>query len=133
MFRSPIIILAVYISVALGGYYTCGTECPEIIILRKSAEGDKTDILMNICRFGLLVCLVVGIIIRNQSNKAAIFGIVDQFKKIKEDGGCRRTPGVCGAAVGRFLTGQRETAEMTDRIFPTKNAASAAFFFIIPR
>lgn len=85
MFRSPIIILAVYISVALGGYYTCGTECPEIIILRKSAEGDKTDILMNICRFGLLVCLVVGIIIRNQSNKAAIFGIVDQFKKINEE------------------------------------------------
>ena len=29
--------------------------------------------------------MVVGIIIRNQSNKAAIFGIVDQFKKINED------------------------------------------------
>jgi len=40
---------------------------------------------MNMCKLGLLVCLVVGIIIRNQSNKAGIFGILDQFKKINRE------------------------------------------------
>lgn len=40
--------------------------------------------LMNFAKIGLLVCLVVGIIIRNQSNKAGVFGIADQFKKINQ-------------------------------------------------
>jgi hypothetical protein len=40
---------------------------------------------MNIFKLALLTCLIVGIIIRNQSNKAALFGIVDQFKKINKD------------------------------------------------
>lgn len=33
----------------------------------------------------LLVCLVVGIILRNQSNKAGIFSILEEFKKINSE------------------------------------------------
>lgn len=71
----------VYVSVSVGGYFTCGNQCPEIIINRTPENGSQ-DLLMNFAKFALLVCLVVGIIIRNQSNKAGIFGIIDQFKKI---------------------------------------------------
>jgi hypothetical protein len=70
--------------VAVAGYSTCGNQCDEIIIDREPRFGDK-DILMNCCKIGLLICLVVGVIIRNQSNKAGIFGILDQFKKINRE------------------------------------------------
>lgn len=45
----------------------------------------SNDYLMDIAKLTLLVCLVVGIIIRNQSNKAGLFGILDQFKKINQE------------------------------------------------
>lgn len=67
--------------VAVGGFYTCGDQCDEIIINRENRP-DAKDYIMDLCKVSLLVCLVVGIIIRNQSNKAGIFGIIDQFKKI---------------------------------------------------
>lgn len=70
--------------VAVGGFYTCGDKCPEIIINREPMP-DSKDYLMNFCKVMLLVCLVVGIILRNQSNKAGIFGILEEFKKINED------------------------------------------------
>ena len=84
MFYSPIIPIIVYLSVAIGGYQTCGNKCDQIIINR-ATPSDWKDIPMNIFKLALLVCLVVGIIIRNQSNKAALFGIVDQFKKINKE------------------------------------------------
>lgn len=46
--------------------------------------GDR-DYAMNIAKFSLLICLIVGVIIRNQSNKAGLFGIIDQFQKLKEE------------------------------------------------
>lgn len=58
--------------------------CPEIIINRDAIPGSK-DMAMNIAKLMLLVCLVVGIIIRNQSNKAGLFGIMEEFKKINDD------------------------------------------------
>lgn len=70
--------------VAVGGFYTCGDQCDEIIINRENRP-DAKDYLMDLSKVSLLVCLIVGIIIRNQSNKAGIFGIVDQFKKIGTD------------------------------------------------
>lgn len=83
--RSPYIPLLIYITVAVGGFLTCGDKCAEIIINRESRP-DSKDYLMDFAKVTLLVCLVVGIIIRNQSNKAGIFGIIDQFKKIGEEG-----------------------------------------------
>lgn len=82
--RSPFIPLLIYVTVAVGGFMTCGDQCAEIIINRENRPGTK-DLLMDIAKVTLLVCLVVGIIIRNQSNKAGIFGIIDQFKKISEE------------------------------------------------
>lgn len=127
MFRSPIIILAVYISVALGGFYTCGTKCPEIIINRNPADPDDRDWLMNGCRLALLVCLVVGIIIRNQSNKAAIFGIIDQFKKISEES---EAPDANKQNTSDYKTvGNTETSQMSglgDRISEEMRKASSA-------
>lgn len=76
--------MIIYITVAVGGFYTCGDKCPEIIINRDPLP-DSKDYLMNFCKVMLLVCLVVGIILRNQSNKAGIFGILEEFKKINED------------------------------------------------
>lgn len=81
--RSPFIPLIIYITVAVGGFFTCGDQCAEIIINRET-RSDK-DILMDLAKAALLICLIVGIIIRNQSNKAGIFGIIDQFKKISEE------------------------------------------------
>jgi hypothetical protein len=129
VFRSPIIILTVYISVALGGYYTCGSECPEIIILRKSALGDAKDWLMNGCRFGLLICLVVGIIIRNQSNKAAIFGIIDQFKKISEESEASNPSEVKNNSSDYKSIGNNESSQVSglgDRISEEMRKASSA-------
>lgn len=82
---SPYIPLIIYITVAIGGFYTCGTKCPPIIINRDRLDG-QSDLFMDIAKFALLVCLVVGIIIRNQSNKAAIFGIFDQYQKLGDNG-----------------------------------------------
>ena len=82
--RSPFIPLIIYITVAVGGFLTCGDQCSEIIINRENRPGEN-DYLMDVAKVTLLVCLVVGIIIRNQSNKAGIFGILDQFKKINEE------------------------------------------------
>lgn len=82
--RSPFIPLLIYITVAVGGFFTCGDKCEEIIINRENRPGNK-DYFMDVSKAALLVCLVVGIIIRNQSNKAGIFGIIDQFKKITEE------------------------------------------------
>ena len=76
--------IVVYLSVAIGGYLTCGNKCDQIIINRTTPEEWK-DLMMSIFKMALLVCLVVGIIIRNQSNKAGLFGIMDQFKKINEE------------------------------------------------
>ena len=76
--------MIVYLSVAIGGYQTCGSQCNQIIINRDT-PADWKDLPMNIFKLALLVCLVVGIIIRNQSNKAAWFGIIDQFKKINNE------------------------------------------------
>lgn len=73
----------VYILVAVGGFFTCGDQCDEIIINRDHRPGTN-DYAMDLAKVALLVCLIVGIIIRNQSNKAGIFGIIDQFKKINE-------------------------------------------------
>lgn len=84
IFRSPYIPLVIYFIVAIGGFYTCGDQCPEIIINRDPLPGSK-DIAMNIAKLMLLVCLVVGIIIRNQSNKAGLFGIMEEFKKISNE------------------------------------------------
>jgi hypothetical protein len=85
VFYSPIIPIIVYLSVSIGGYMTCGDKCDQIIINR-ATPSDWKDLPMNIFKLALLVCLIVGIIIRNQSNKAALFGIVDQFKKISTEG-----------------------------------------------
>lgn len=74
-----------YSLVAVGGYLTCGNQCPEDIIINRDPLGDSSDLLMDAAKLMLLICLIVGIIIRNQSNKAAIFGIIDQFKKIQDD------------------------------------------------
>jgi len=82
--RSPIIPIMVYLSVSIAGYQTCGDKCDQIIIDRDVPHG-YNDILMTLCKVGLLVCLVVGVIIRNQSNKATVFGILEQFRKIQED------------------------------------------------
>ena len=82
--RSPFIPLLIYMTVAVGGFFTCGDQCPEIIINRENRP-NTTDYFMDVAKLALLVCLVVGIIIRNQSNKAGIFGIIDQFKKISEE------------------------------------------------
>lgn len=82
--RSPVIPLVVYLLVAVGGFFTCGDQCDEIIINRDHRPG-TTDYLMDISKVALLVCLVVGIIIRNQSNKAGIFGIVEQCRRIQSD------------------------------------------------
>lgn len=82
--RSPIIPILVYLSVSVAGYQTCGDKCEEIIIDREVPNG-YNDILMTLCKVGLLVCLVVGVIIRNQSNKATVFGILEQFRKIQQD------------------------------------------------
>jgi hypothetical protein len=79
-----LIPLVVYMLVAVGGFFTCGDQCNEIIINRDIRPADN-DYLMDASKVSLLVCLVVGIIIRNQSNKAGIFGIIDQFKKIGTD------------------------------------------------
>lgn len=84
IFRSPYIPLLIYMVVAIGGYLTCGDMCPEIIIRRDPAP-DSKDLLMNSAKIMLLVCLVVGIIIRNQSNKAGLFGILEEFKKISDE------------------------------------------------
>lgn len=40
---------------------------------------------MNFAKLMLLICLFVGIIIRNQSNKAGLFGIIEEFKKINTE------------------------------------------------
>lgn len=67
--------------VAVGGFFTCGNQCDEVIINRDNRPGNS-DIMMDFSKLGLLVCLIVGIIIRNQSNKAGIFGIIEQLKKV---------------------------------------------------
>ena len=82
--RSPFIPLVIYVTVAIGGFYTCGTKCPPIIINRNRLD-TQSDIFMDIAKFALLICLVVGIIIRNQSNKSAIFGIIDQYQKLSQE------------------------------------------------
>lgn len=73
----------------MGGFYTCGDQCDEIIINRDHRPGNN-DIAMDLAKVALLVCLIVGIVIRNQSNKAGIFGILDQFKKINENESVRQ-------------------------------------------
>jgi hypothetical protein len=70
--------------VAIAGYLSCGNMSPEIIINREVEPGDR-DYAMNLAKFSLLICLIVGVIIRNQSNKAGLFGIIDQFQKLKEE------------------------------------------------
>lgn len=70
--------------VAVSGFLTCGDQCDDIIINRQSRPGEK-DYLMDLSKLALMVCLVVGIVIRNQANKAGIFSIIEQFKNLGDD------------------------------------------------
>jgi Transmembrane amino acid transporter protein len=109
IFWSPFIPLVVYLTVAVGGYLTCGDKCDEIIINRSHPES-SSDTLMNIAKLMLLICLVVGIIIRNQSNKAGLFGIIDQFQKIQDEEPAKN---VSGSEKDAISMGVRDTSKPT--------------------
>lgn len=117
--RSPFIPLLIYITVAVGGFFTCGDQCAEIIINRDNRPGNK-DYLMDSAKVALLVCLIVGIIIRNQSNKAGLFGITDQFKKISEE----VTPSVATEA-GYHSVGATENDSATGKLSDELRKASS--------
>lgn len=82
VYASPIIPLIVYLLVAIGGFYSFGTEVNEIV-LNTPMEPGKSDLARNFLRCGLVVCLLVGITIRNQSNRANIVGFVEEYRKFK--------------------------------------------------
>ncbi len=81
---SPVIPLIIYVSISVGGFYTCGDKCPSIISNRLHPEGFN-DTLMNIGKLSSILCLVVANIMRNQSNKNSLFEFVDQCKKWREE------------------------------------------------
>lgn len=111
--RSPFIPLLIYITVAVGGFFTCGDQCEEIIINRENRPNSK-DYLMDISKAALLVCLVVGIIIRNQSNKAGIFGIIDQFKKINDE--TENAPSVAAYESVGAIENDSATGKLSDEL-----------------
>ena len=62
---------------------TCGDKCPAIIINRLPLAGDK-DYIMDIVKIALLVCLLVGITVRNQANRAGIFSVLEEIRKLSQ-------------------------------------------------
>ena len=77
VFLSPIIPIIVYLMVGIAGFLTCGDQCNEIIINRLHRPG-TTDYLMDVSKVLLLICLAVGIIIRNHTNKVNILAILSE-------------------------------------------------------
>lgn len=58
---------------------TCGNLCKDVIINRLTPLGFD-DILMDVCKLLLIVCLVFGNILRNQSNRSSIMDLWEQYK-----------------------------------------------------
>lgn len=79
VFWGTIIPLVVYLLVSIGGFLTCGNLCKDVIINRLTPLGFD-DILMDVCKLLLIVCLVFGNILRNQSNRSSIMDLWEQYK-----------------------------------------------------
>jgi uncharacterized membrane protein YraQ (UPF0718 family) len=78
VFWGTVIPLVIYLLVSIGGFLTCGDLCQDVIINRLTPLGFD-DTLMDVCKLLLIVCLVVGNIIRNQSNKSSLFDLWEQY------------------------------------------------------
>ena len=86
---APIIPLSVYILVAVSGFVSCGSQCPDIIV--NLDVGLTTAWMMDASKIGLFVCLVVGIVIRNQTTRSTLAVILQQFGKCHSKKGLSKT------------------------------------------
>lgn len=73
-----VIPMAVYLLVSIGGYLSCGNRCKPVIINRVVPE-DFDDIVMDVFKVLLIMCLIVGNVLRAQSNRTSIVDLYDQI------------------------------------------------------
>jgi len=76
--RAPIIPLIIYLGVSGAGYLSLGSNTPAVIIDREPLPNSK-DVLMNICKAGLLVTLIVANTLRIQLDRTCLLEIYDKF------------------------------------------------------
>ncbi len=92
VFWGAVIPLIVYLLVSIGGFLSCGDLCKDVIINRRTPPGFN-DILMDVCKLLLIVCLVFGNILRNQSNRASIMDLWEQYKTYRLEKKSKSTRG----------------------------------------
>jgi amino acid permease len=78
--------MLLYTLVLFAGYISFGEDIPEFIVLRPSLVG-SSDIFMTIGQFGILLTMLLGLIIRVQSNR----NIIQYF--LKTAGCIQKKPG----------------------------------------
>ena len=61
----PIII---HLVASIGGYLSCGDQCPDFFLNREVSEKD-TDNLMMLSKMFMMLCFVLGVVFRNQINQ----------------------------------------------------------------
>ena len=76
--------LIIYLIIAGVGYWSTGSNVPDIILNRDSLPGSK-DFIFSLVKAGMLITLTVGIILRVQINRQGIVTIITQIFGSKKD------------------------------------------------
>ena len=84
VFWAAVIPIFIYLLVSIGGFLSCGDKCKQIIVNRMTPEGFK-DLTMDGFKVLLLMCLVVGNVLRAQTNRTAILDLYDQIFQRRTD------------------------------------------------
>jgi amino acid permease len=75
IFASILIPTVCYFGIGIAGYSICGSQCPDVIINMLPPPGFSNPII-EYCKLLFVLCLMVGIILRNQISHTSILKVI---------------------------------------------------------